>query len=113
VLVIGGEAVAAMRRSAKEGDFRSNIHRGGAGERAEAGPAVAELARRAARAVGLDIAGVDILESARGPLVLEVNSSPGFQGLEDATDRDIGREMIRFAASLAARRAGGGVTAGR
>jgi ribosomal protein S6--L-glutamate ligase len=111
VLTVGGEVVAAMRRVAREGDFRSNIHRGGAGIRTDVAPAVADLALRAARAVGLDIAGVDILEADSGSLVLEVNSSPGFQGLEDATDRDIGREMIRFAASLAARRAG--VPAGR
>jgi ribosomal protein S6--L-glutamate ligase len=106
VLVIGGEAVAAMRRAAKEGDFRSNIHRGGAGERVELTRDLRQLAERAAAAVGLPVAGVDLLESRRGWLVLEVNSSPGFQGLEEATERDIAVEIVRFAVSLAENRAG-------
>jgi len=104
VLVIGGEVVAAMRRIAKDGDFRSNIHRGGIGLRVELSPEVRDLALRAASIVGLDVAGVDILESKEGPLVLEVNSSPGFQGLEDATDRDIAVEIVRFAVAAAGRR---------
>lgn len=106
VLVIGGEAVAAMRRTAKEGDFRSNIHRGGVGERVALTPALASVAVRAAQVTGLRVAGVDVLESKEGVVVLEVNSSPGFQGLEEATDRDIAVEIVREAERLAESRAG-------
>ncbi|KAF0243267.1 MAG: ribosomal protein S6 modification [Planctomycetota bacterium] len=101
VLVIGGEAVAAMRRKAKEGDFRSNIHRGGVGERVELTRELRELAVKAVEVVGLRVAGVDLLESRNGLVVLEVNSSPGFQGLEEATDKDIAGEMVKEAEKLA------------
>ncbi|MCE9581051.1 MAG: RimK family alpha-L-glutamate ligase [Planctomycetes bacterium] len=113
VLVVGGEAVAAMRRTAKPGDFRSNIHRGGAGEYVELTPAICEVARRAAATVGLRVAGVDLLESREGLLVLEVNSSPGFQGLEEATDRDIAVEMIRSAVKMVEERSGAEKVGGR
>jgi ribosomal protein S6--L-glutamate ligase len=105
VLVIGGEAVAAMRRTAKAGDFRSNIHRGGAGEKVTLTPALSSIAVRAAQVVGLRVAGVDVLESRSGPVVLEVNASPGFQGLEEATERNIAVEMIKEAERLAGARA--------
>ena len=103
-LVIGGEVVAAMQRVAKEGDFRSNIHRGGVGLRIELSKEMKDIAVRAATLLGLHVSGVDILESNRGPLVLEVNASPGFQGLEEATDRDIAVEMVQQAVKLAERR---------
>ncbi|MEK7467550.1 MAG: RimK family alpha-L-glutamate ligase [Planctomycetota bacterium] len=103
VLVIGGEAVAAMRRTAKPGDFRSNIHRGGVGERVELTKELRELAVRAVEVVGLRVAGVDLLESRGGLVVLEVNSSPGFQGLEEATEKDIAVEMVKEAEKLAGR----------
>lgn len=104
VLVIGGEAVAAMRRTAKPGDFRSNIHRGGLGERVEITPAMRDLSVRAADVLGLRVCGVDLLESREGLLVLELNSSPGFQGLEEATERDIAVEMVKAAERLAGTR---------
>jgi ribosomal protein S6--L-glutamate ligase len=99
VLVVGGKVVASMRRTAKRGEFRANVHRGGAGERISRLPKKYEnLAIAAARAVGLDIAGVDLLESARGPLLLEVNSSPGFQELEKATRLNVAEKMIELCA---------------
>lgn len=98
VLVIGGKVVAAMRRQAKRGEFRANVHRGGWGEKISRLPKRYErLALAAARATGLDIAGVDLLESASGPLLLEVNSSPGFQELEKATGINVAEKMIRLA----------------
>jgi ribosomal protein S6--L-glutamate ligase len=100
-LVIDGEACAAMRRVGREGEFRSNIHRGGVGEAVDLSPGVERLAVRAAKAVGLRIAGVDILESSRGPLVIEVNASPGFEGLEEATKSNIARLFIRSAVRAA------------
>jgi ribosomal protein S6--L-glutamate ligase len=98
VLVIGGKVAAAMRRFGKKGCFRSNIHRGGGGEPVKrVPPACARAALRAAKIVGLGVAGVDILESNRGPLVIEVNSSPGFQGLEKATGKNVARMIVRYA----------------
>ncbi|RZA06820.1 MAG: RimK family alpha-L-glutamate ligase, partial [Proteobacteria bacterium] len=86
VLVVGGKVVAAMRRNAKKGEFRANVHRGGFGERISRLPKSYErLALASAKALGLEIAGVDLLESSVGPLLLEVNSSPGFEELEKAT----------------------------
>jgi ribosomal protein S6--L-glutamate ligase len=101
VLVVGGVAVGAMRRTARKGEFRSNLHRGGEGERIALRPDYAACAVRAARELDLDIAGVDLLESAAGPRVMEVNSSPGFEGLEAATKVDIAGLMVEHAASLA------------
>jgi ribosomal protein S6--L-glutamate ligase len=98
VLVIDGKVVAAMRRNAKRGEFRANIHRGGWGEHLKRLPKRYErLALTAVKAVGLDIAGVDLLESDKGPMILEINSSPGFQELEKATGINVAREMIRLA----------------
>lgn len=96
VLVVRGKVVAAMRRKAKKGEFRANVHRGGFGEALKRLPRSYEkLALDAAKAVGLDIAGVDLLESSKGPMLLEVNSSPGFQELEKATGINVAEVMIR------------------
>lgn len=98
VLVIGNKVVAAMRRTAKKGEFRANVHQGGFGENIKRLPKRYEqVALAAARAVGLDIAGVDLLESASGPMLLEVNSSPGFQELEKATQINVAEQMIKMA----------------
>jgi ribosomal protein S6--L-glutamate ligase len=93
-LVVGDRVVAAMRRSAQGDEFRSNIHRGGVGEAVELDPAFEETAIRAAQIMGLRIAGVDMLEGADGPLVLEVNSSPGLEGIEGATGLDVAGAII-------------------
>jgi len=106
VLVIDGRARAAMRRIGREGEFRSNIHRGGTGEAVKLSRAYERIALRAAAAVGLRIAGVDILESSSGPMVIEVNASPGFEGLEAATKQNIARMFLQ-AAVRGARRSRG------
>ena len=93
--VVGGNVVAAMRRTAANGDFRANIHAGGKGENIELSPAEEEMAVKAATRLGLHIAGVDILQSNKGPMLLEVNSSPGLQGIEGATKIDIASHIIR------------------
>lgn len=100
-LVVGNRVVGAMRRQAKKGEFRSNIHRGGEGAPIELPATYAEAAVKAARIIGLEIAGVDMLESSAGPKIMEVNSSPGFEGLEKATGQDIAGEMIDHALALA------------
>jgi ribosomal protein S6--L-glutamate ligase len=92
--VVGDAVVAAMRRVAPKGDFRSNLHRGGTAEPVSPTPAQVEVAVRAARVLGLGVAGVDLIGSARGPLVLEVNSSPGLEGIEAATGVDIAGKII-------------------
>ena len=94
--VVGGRVVAAMRRTAASGDFRANIHAGGMGEIVELSKAENDMAVKAAEILKLNIAGVDILQSDKGPLLLEVNSSPGLQGIEDATQIDIAAHIIRF-----------------
>tara|TARA_B100001105_G_scaffold251688_1_gene241854 strand:+ start:94 stop:546 length:453 start_codon:yes stop_codon:yes gene_type:complete len=83
--VVGGEVVASMRRKAHGNEFRSNFHLGGSVNEVELTQRQREIAEQAAETLGLDLAGVDMLESARGPLVLEVNSSPGLEGIEGAT----------------------------
>ncbi|MFZ3618217.1 30S ribosomal protein S6--L-glutamate ligase [Leclercia barmai] len=93
-LVVGDEVVAAIERQAKEGDFRSNLHRGGVARVAEITPREREMALLAARTLGLDVAGVDILRADRGPLVMEVNASPGLEGIEKTTGIDIAGKMI-------------------
>lgn len=97
-LVIGDKVVAAMLRTAPEGEFRSNIHRGGEGRLVRLPADFEKAAVRAAKAVGLGIAGVDLMESHAGPLILEVNSSPGFEGIEKATGLNIAAMMIRYIA---------------
>ena len=94
--VVGDKVVAAMRRQAKEGEFRSNLHRGGTASLIRITPEERSTAVRAARTMGLNVAGVDILRSTHGPVVLEVNSSPGLQGIEDATGKDVAGMIIQF-----------------
>ena len=94
--VVNGEVVGAMKRQAKEGEFRSNLHRGGTGSLIKLSRAERETALRAAKAMGLHIAGVDMLQSKRGPLVLEVNSSPGLEGIEKATAVNIAGKIIEY-----------------
>lgn len=92
--VVGGQVVAAMRRQAEQGEFRSNLHRGGTAERAVANAAEQAAAVRAAKVIGLGVAGVDLIQSARGPLILEVNSSPGLEGIEAASGIDIAGKIV-------------------
>ena len=94
--VVGGKVVAAMQRQARDGEFRSNLHRGGTATIAELDEQEVDTAVRAARTMGLNIAGVDLLRSKRGPLVLEVNSSPGLEGIEGTTGVDIAGEIIEY-----------------
>jgi ribosomal protein S6--L-glutamate ligase len=102
--VVGGKVIAAMRRQAKKGEFRSNLHRGGSAKQVTLSEAEIETAIRAARVLGLNVAGVDLLRSRRGPLVLEVNSSPGLEGIEGATREDVAGQIIDYV-DLASRRA--------
>jgi ribosomal protein S6--L-glutamate ligase len=95
-LVIGDKVVAAMKRQAKEGEFRSNLHRGGTPLLVRITPEERSTAVRAAKIVGLNVAGVDILRSNHGPVVMEVNSSPGLEGIEGTTGKDIAGMMIGF-----------------
>ena len=94
--VVDGKVVGAMKRQGKEGEFRSNLHRGGSAEVIQLTPEEEETAVKSAKALHLGIAGVDMLQSSRGPLVLEVNSSPGLEGIEKATDYDIAGEIIQY-----------------
>jgi ribosomal protein S6--L-glutamate ligase len=96
VIVVNGEVVGAMKRSAKEGEFRSNLHRGGTAELIKLKRSEKAAAIKAAKSMGLDVAGVDLLQSSRGPLILEVNSSPGLEGIEKATGIDIAGKIIDF-----------------
>jgi ribosomal protein S6--L-glutamate ligase len=93
--VVGDRVVAAMMRTAPEGEFRSNIHRGGEGRLVDLPIEFERAAIKAAQTLGLQIAGVDLMESNEGPLILEVNSSPGFEGIEKATGLNIARFMIQ------------------
>jgi ribosomal protein S6--L-glutamate ligase len=102
VLVLGGRARWAIRRQAEPGSFRSNYHRGGQAEVAATGGEAGKLAEQAAAACGLGFAGVDIIASENGPLVLEVNGSPGFQAVEEAYDADVAGEIIRYCHGLLA-----------
>ena len=94
--VVGDQVVGAMRRTSTTDDFRSNLHRGGQSESIALSPDYERAAVRSAQVMGLRVAGVDLLESDRGPLVMEVNSSPGLQGIERATGQDIARMVIDF-----------------
>lgn len=94
--VIDGKVVGAMKRQGKEGEFRSNLHRGGNATVIELSDDEEKTAIKAAKALGLGVAGVDMLQSSKGPLVLEVNSSPGLEGIENATGKNIAREIIRY-----------------
>lgn len=96
VFVIDGHVVGAMKRQGKEGEFRSNLHQGGSAEVIELSDEEEIAAIKAAKAMRLGVAGVDMLQSARGPLILEVNSSPGLEGIEKATGKDIARKIIQY-----------------
>jgi ribosomal protein S6--L-glutamate ligase len=95
-LVIGNRVVAAMRRQGAPGDFRSNLHRGGSAEKIKLTPMERATAVKAAKTMGLSVCGVDMLQSNHGPLVLEVNSSPGLEGIEEASGLDIAGKIIEF-----------------
>ncbi len=94
--IVDGKVVGAMRRQGKEGEFRSNLHQGGKGELVKLSKEQRVMALTAARVMGLSVAGVDLLESERGPLVLEVNSSPGLEGIEKTTKKDIAGRIINY-----------------
>ncbi|MCB1291944.1 30S ribosomal protein S6--L-glutamate ligase [Mycolicibacterium sp.] len=94
--VIGNKVVAAMKRQAAAGEFRSNLHRGGSASLIRLTPEERSTAVRAAQRMGLNVSGVDILRSNHGPVVLEVNSSPGLEGIEDATGRDVAGLIVKF-----------------
>jgi ribosomal protein S6--L-glutamate ligase len=96
VIVVNGEVVAAMKRTGAEGDFRSNLHQGGKAEPIELNKKEKSAAIKAAKAVGLGVAGVDMLPSKRGPLIMEVNSSPGLQGIEQSTGIDVAGKIIEY-----------------
>lgn len=95
-LIVGGKVIAAMERRAKTGDFRSNIHRGGRGYTIKLTENESKTAITAAKVMGLNVAGVDMLRSDRGPLILEVNSSPGLEGIERTTQIDVAGAIIEF-----------------
>lgn len=95
-LVVGDKVVAAMKRQALPGEFRSNLHRGGSASLIKITPTERKTAVKAAQIMGLNVAGVDILRAERGPLVMEVNSSPGLEGIELATGKDIAGMIIEF-----------------
>src|SRR5690606_29605719 len=96
VFVVDGQVVGAIKRQGKEGEFRSNLHRGGSAEVIELTDDEEIAAVKAVKAMGLGVAGVDMLQSSRGPLILEVNSSPGLAGIEMATGIDIAKKIIRY-----------------
>ena len=101
--VVGGKVVATMKRQAPKGDFRSNLHRGGSAKAITATAAEQDTAIRAARLLGLGVAGVDLIRSRRGPLILEVNASPGLEGIEAASGEDIAGSIIDWVAKSAKR----------
>jgi ribosomal protein S6--L-glutamate ligase len=94
-IVVGGKVVANMKRQSLDDDFRSNLHQGGEGRAVKLTDEERKTAQKAAKAMGLPICGVDMMRSSRGPLVLEVNSSPGF-GIENVTSRDIASKFIEY-----------------
>ncbi|MGR9100272.1 MAG: RimK family alpha-L-glutamate ligase, partial [Gammaproteobacteria bacterium] len=94
--VIGEKVVAAMKRQAVEGEFRSNLHRGGTATLIRITPEERSTAVRAAKTMGLNVAGVDILRSNHGPVVMEVNSSPGLEGIEKSTGKDVAGMIVSF-----------------
>jgi ribosomal protein S6--L-glutamate ligase len=94
--VVGGKVIAAMQRTAPAGEFRSNLHRGGSAELVKLSSAERKIAIKAASIMGLNVCGVDLLRSDRGPLIMEVNSSPGLRGIEEATKQDVASLIIDF-----------------
>ncbi|MDC0741767.1 ATP-grasp domain-containing protein [Polyangium mundeleinium] len=101
ILVVGGRVVASMRRVAKPGEFRSNLHRGGKGDKVKLLPAYRNAAIRAVKVMGLEVAGVDMLESKKKPKILEINSSPGLEGIERASGIDVASAIIEHAEKYA------------
>jgi ribosomal protein S6--L-glutamate ligase len=101
-IVVGNRVVAAIKRTGAPGDFRSNLHRGGSAEKVRLTPEERSIAVRAARTVGLNVSGVDLLQSNHGPVVMEVNSSPGLEGVEGATNVDVAGKIIEFLENHAA-----------
>ena len=95
-LVVGRKIVAAMERTGPEGEFRSNLHRGGSAKITELSDEEKTTALKAAKSMGLNVAGVDMLRSKRGPVVMEVNSSPGLEGIERASEIDVAKAIIQF-----------------
>jgi len=95
-LVIGDRVIAAMKRQGAKGDFRSNLHRGGNAQVIKITPEERSTATRAANIMGLNVCGVDLLRSKHGPVVMEINSSPGLEGIETATGIDVAKEIITF-----------------
>jgi ribosomal protein S6--L-glutamate ligase len=106
--VVGGKVVAAMRRTSSPGEFRSNLHRGGTAELVRLSAKERATALKAARTMGLNMAGVDLLQSERGPVVLEVNSSPGLEGIEKTSTIDVASRIIEFVEESARKRKGPG-----
>ena len=104
IFVVGNKIVASMKRSSALGEFRSNVHRGGNTETIEPTPKEQFIALNAVKYLGLGVAGVDIIRSNQGPLLIEVNASPGLQGIEGATGVDIAKEIIKFVEKNAKRR---------
>ena len=94
--VVGKRVIAAMQRTAASGEYRSNLHRGGVAQVVKLRPEERSLAVRAAQVMGLDLAGVDIIRSSHGPLVIEVNSSPGLEGIETATGKNVADRIIEY-----------------
>ena len=101
VLVVGGRAIGAMERMASEGEFRANYHRGGFVRSARLGDELASIAVTAAETLELGVAGVDLIRTRRGLLLLEANPSPGFEGFEQTTQTDVADAIVRYAVSLA------------
>lgn len=104
IFIVDGEIVGSMKRQAKEGEFRSNLHRGGSSTVEIVNEIEKDVALQAVRALGLKVAGVDMLRSNRGPLILEVNASPGLEGIETTTKVDIAKRIITFVERNAIRR---------
>ncbi|MGR3760008.1 30S ribosomal protein S6--L-glutamate ligase [Roseobacteraceae bacterium NS-SX3] len=95
-IVVGGRVIAAMKRTGAEGEFRSNLHRGGSAQLVKLSPEERATATRAAKTMGLNVCGVDMLRANHGPVVMEVNSSPGLEGVENATGLDIAGKIIEY-----------------
>jgi ribosomal protein S6--L-glutamate ligase len=94
--IVGRKIIATMERSGPEGEFRSNLHRGGTAVKTDLTAAEKTAALKAAKAMGLNVAGVDLLRSKRGPVVMEVNSSPGLEGIERASGKNVAKSIIEF-----------------
>jgi ribosomal protein S6--L-glutamate ligase len=103
-IVVGGRVVAAMRRQARKGEFRSNLHRGGLGVRVDLKKEYVQAAVAAVKVMGLEIAGVDMLEGREGPKILEINSSPGLEGIERTSGADVAGAIVSYAERFVGRR---------